>query len=79
MIFIYEKYNNLNEKKLSVSQIRDHLKTMYDFNSLDGRGALRNSIASSQSVFVFLSTQNENDVAPFPAEQVDFSLSSRAK
>ncbi len=34
MIFIYEKYNNLNEKKLSVSQISDRLKTIYDLNSL---------------------------------------------
>jgi len=41
MIFIYEKYNNLNEKKLSVSQIWDHLKTMYDLNSLvSGRSSL---------------------------------------
>ena len=34
MIFIYEKYNNLNDKKLTINQIRDHLNTLYDLNSL---------------------------------------------
>lgn len=53
MIFINEKYNNLNEKKMSAAQIWDHLATLYDLNSL-----------------------NENDIKPFPGDQVDFRLPS---
>lgn len=34
MIFILEKYNKLNEKKMTVSQIWNHLNTLYDLNSL---------------------------------------------
>jgi len=48
---------------------------MYDLNLLvSGRSSLWNSRAIR-----FCIPQNENDVAPFPAEQVDFSLSSCAE
>lgn len=34
MLFIYEKYNNLNERKLTVAQLWHHLSELYDLNSL---------------------------------------------
>lgn len=34
MLFIYEKYNNLNERKLTVAQLWQHLSELYDLNSL---------------------------------------------
>lgn len=34
MIFIYEKFNNLNEKKLSTTQLWDHLGQLYDLQEL---------------------------------------------
>jgi hypothetical protein len=34
MIFIYEKFNNLSEKKLTIDQIWAHLNTLYDLNEL---------------------------------------------
>jgi MRG-binding protein len=34
MIFIYEKFNSLCEKKLSVDQLWQHLSTMYDLGAL---------------------------------------------
>ena len=34
MIFIYDKYNNLNEKKINADQIWQHLATLYDLNAL---------------------------------------------
>ena len=38
MIFIYDKYNNLNEKKINADQIWEHLNTLYDLNALVSRG-----------------------------------------
>jgi MRG-binding protein len=36
MIFIYEKFNNLNEeKKLSIDQIWQHLNELYDMQALE--------------------------------------------
>lgn len=34
MMFVYEKFNNLNEKKLSVEQIWEHLNELYDIQAL---------------------------------------------
>ena len=34
MIFIYEKFNKLSDKKLSVEQIWQHLNTLYDMQQL---------------------------------------------
>ena len=34
MIFIYEKYNVLNEKKLTANQIWSYLNTIYDLQAL---------------------------------------------
>jgi MRG-binding protein len=34
MIFIYEKYNNLCEKKLNAEQIWSHLNVLYDLQAL---------------------------------------------
>ncbi|RNA28477.1 MRG MORF4L-binding isoform X2 [Brachionus plicatilis] len=35
MAFIYEKFNNLSDKKLSIEQIWQHLDTLYDLKGLD--------------------------------------------
>lgn len=35
MAFIYEKFNNLSDKKLSIDQIWHHLNTLYDLKGLD--------------------------------------------
>jgi MRG-binding protein len=34
MIFIYEKFNNLSDKKLSIEQIWEHLNLLYDLQAL---------------------------------------------
>ncbi len=34
MIFIYEKFNSLCEKKLSTDQLWQHLSTLYDLQAL---------------------------------------------
>ena len=34
MIFIYEKFNNLSDKKLSIEQIWEHLNMLYDLKAL---------------------------------------------
>lgn len=36
MMFIYERFNNLSEKKLSVEQIWEHLNLLYDLPALVG-------------------------------------------
>lgn len=35
MAFIYEKFNNLSEKKLTIDQLWHHLNTLYDLKGLD--------------------------------------------
>ena len=34
LIFIYEKFNNLNDKKLTIEQIWQHLNELYDMKAL---------------------------------------------
>lgn len=34
MIFIYEKFNNMSDKKLTIEQIWHHLGTLYDLQAL---------------------------------------------
>ncbi len=34
MIFVYEKYNNLSDKKLTSDQLWTHLSTLYDMQAL---------------------------------------------
>lgn len=35
MAFIYEKFNNLSDKKLTIDQLWHHLNTLYDLKGLD--------------------------------------------
>ena len=44
MMFIYEKFNNLSEKKLSVEQLWDHLANLYDLQALVNN--IKHSISS---------------------------------
>ena len=70
MIFIYEKYNNLCEKKLNAEQIWNHLNILYDLQALVS-GFCDHFLFSSFKYFVL---QNDTEAVPFPNEETEFSL-----